>query len=357
MTLDHMDDIDWALLARYLSGACSREEARAFEQWAAERPDRAREIEVLRAAWHEASKLSVPRRAERAFHRVAARVGLAAGSSGERSGGASRTPRFTLGTPKARSRWVGVAMRIAAVLVLLLASWVAFERGGRPSAIGTARAFVTLPAQRLTVDLVDGTRVTLGAASRLDVPVDFGDRTRTVMLTGEAYFVVAHQARPFRVRTATTTAEDLGTAFVVSARPRDSVVNVVVVEGKVVVRPGTATPGHGVVLSRGQLARVATSGLVSVTADVDVAAWLAWMEGRLDFHKVPLATVRAVLERWYDVRIELPDSTLASVPVSASFDGQTADEALGTLARLLGLRYVRQGATVRFLARPVSLTR
>jgi len=350
MTLDDLDDTNWELLVRYLSGACSSADQQAVERWIDARPGRQHEVDLLRAAWEQAAHIPIARRAQYAFPRVAARVRLEPSIAAER-GVARRAPRFALSTPGAsRSRRLALAIRVAAVLVLVIGGWVAWGRVAHRLADSPAREFVTRPGQRASIDLADGTRVTLGPASRLSVPVGFGDRARTVTLDGDAYFVVAHGAsRPFRVRTATTLTEDLATAFVIQVHRRDSVVDVIVVEGSVALRPDGAGGGRGVALSRGQLGRVAASGLVSVTDSVDIATLLGWMEGKLRFRKTPLADVRRVLERWYDVRIELADSTLARTRVSATFDGQSADQALRALARLLDVQYARSGSTVRFV--------
>jgi ferric-dicitrate binding protein FerR (iron transport regulator) len=360
------EDIDWSLLARYFSGVASAADRRAVEQWLDARPDRRHEVTVLRAAWDEAAALPVERKAQRSFTRVAARIGLDAAVSSEEGVVRRAAPRFAIeGARSPRRRSTVRTMRIAAAMIFLAgaagAAWLGREHLARlhtaptTAEAGPARELATQAGERASIELADGTRVTLGPASRLQVPARFGDRARTVTLDGDAYFVVAHDARrPFQVRTANTITEDLGTAFVIRAHTGDSVVEVIVVDGKVALRPGTAgSPGvaRGVALSRGQMGRVERSGLVSVTDSVNIAAALAWTEGRLAFHKTPLRDVRRALERWYGVRIELPDTMLESVPVSASFGDQSADQALGTLARLLDLRYARDGAVARLLPR------
>lgn len=356
------DDIDWSLLARYFSGVCSPAEVRTVEHWIEARPERRREIELLRSAWDEAAAIPLEPRAQNAFPRVAARVGLGVTLAAERTIARRPAPRFApVMQHPPRRRSVVVATRIAAAILVVASAWTGWERLDRSRAANgasparAARVLATRPAQRASIELADGTRVTLGPASRLRIPERFGDRTRTVTLDGDAYFVVEHDAqRPFRVRTANTITEDLGTAFVIHAHARDSVVEVIVVEGRVALRPGTSDSfggARGVALTRGQLGRVEPSGLVSVTDGVDVVAALAWTHGQITFDKTPLRDVRRALERWYDVRIELPDTALENVPVSASFDHQSADQALGTLARLLDLRYSRHGAVVRLLPR------
>ncbi len=349
MTPDELDDRDWSLLARYFSGVCSPEEEQAVEQWIATQPGRRREVDLLRAAWEQAARLPPDGKAGQAFRRVATRVGLVNIDAGpDRTSSRSRRS-IRMALPASRRRWMSLIAATAAAITIVVSAWLLGKRARDSSSEGRSREYVTQPAQHAEIEFSDGTRVTLGAASRLTVPSDFGTRERTVTLEGEAYFVVAPDVRrPFRVRTATTVTEDLGTIFLVRMHPRDSVVDAVVFEGAVALRPDGGT-GQGVKLSRGQLGRVERSGLVTVRHDVDLAAWRGWMEGRLEFHKTPLVDVREALERWYGVRIEFPDSTLTHVPVSASFSGQPVDQALKTLARLLGLSYERYGSAARLL--------
>ena len=343
MTLDDPTGIDWTLLARYFGKVCTSEEAQLVERWVAAKPERAREIELLRAVWDQASHIPFERRSQQALDRIRARVQLTVTNR-------PRAPRFAVGVVSPK-RWMSVAAGIAAALIMV-GSWLGWQRLHPPSPVTPAHEFATGPAQRMSITLVDGTRVTLGSASRLVVLGGFGVKARTVSLEGDAYFAIAHDARlPFRVHTTTTTTEDLGTALVIHARSRDSVVEIMVVEGKVALFSDTLGVNHGVALTRGQLARVARSGLVSVAEGIDVATMLAWMEGKLEFHKTRLADVCEALERWYDVRIALPDSTSRNVPVTASFTDLPVDDALRTLAELLGLRYERNDSMARLVVR------
>ena len=75
--------------------------------------------------------------------------------------------------------------------------------------------FATGPAEQRTVELSDGTQVSLNANSR--VVVQYDDRVRKVTLTsGEALFnVTKHQPRPFVVVIGDRKVIAMGTSFVV----------------------------------------------------------------------------------------------------------------------------------------------
>jgi transmembrane sensor len=373
MMHDDHDDMNWRLVARYLSHECTPAERATVERWMHDSAERRREIELLRAAWDASARRPNGDRArlDAALTRFARRSGLSIGGAASPAPAApslraSPAPRarVSLGGLAAlgarrRSRAGAIAFAFAASAIVAVAGALAWRAVGRrapadaPVAMG--RELATQPGQRATIHLADGTEVILAPASRLRLAAGFerGGGPRVVELDGEAYFDVAHdERRPFRIHTTSAVAEDIGTAFVVRAYDADTVTEVAVLDGEVAFRPRAASGARGVALVRGQVGRVRPSGLVSVTSGADVDAFLARLQGHLEFRKTPLAEICAALERWYGVRVELSDSTLARVPVSVQFDDEPVDAAFRRLARLLTVRYVRHGTLVRLTAEP-----
>ena len=86
---------------------------------------------------------------------------------------------------------------------------------------GDSIVLATPPEQTAEVRLSDGTRIVLGANSRLTYPRSFAlDAPREVRLSGEARFEVAHDANhPFWVISGEMRTEVLGTVFDVNAYP------------------------------------------------------------------------------------------------------------------------------------------
>src|SRR5690606_18570250 len=81
--------------------------------------------------------------------------------------------------------------------------------------------------------LPDGTRVWLNAASSIQFPSSFGQRERLVSITGEVYFEVAHQNRPFKVQSQQQVIEVLGTHFNVMAYPEKHTTQTTLLKGAV----------------------------------------------------------------------------------------------------------------------------
>lgn len=355
------EDFDWGLLARYLAGECGPDEARTFEEWLERRPERRRELELLRGAWEESAAGAHAARSRRALAVVAARAGLDLRSL--QAPVEEQTPevlRLPVRRARERSSAFPAFWRMAALFFLALAPvglwWQFRQAGGGETGAQVAAAplkeYATRRAQRATVQLTDGTKVVLAAESRLVIPADFGERTRTVRLDGAGYFVVQHDpSRPFLVESDRITTEVLGTSFLVRSAGLGGVAEVVVEEGKVAVRAPGAGVGGGVALVRGEAAELDRAGRIEVRRQVDVASRLAWTEGRLVFQLTPLSAVREELERWYDIEIELPASALAVV-VTATFDNEPLEPVLQRLSRLLDLDYIRTGSSVRFLPDP-----
>ncbi len=332
-----------AALARYLSGESGPTEAEAIRRWIEADPERRRSLEALRAAWSAAAEGSGPWDLDAMWSRIAAQMARPPALPALEIGREVGVQRgWERGWP--RLRWGAIAATV--VLVSGAVIWQLLHQPPAPM-----REVVTARGQRAELRFGDGSRVLLGVASRLRFPATFG-RSRDVELDGEAYFDIQHNAaRPFRVHAAGTITEDLGTQFVVRSYATDTAVRVVVASGKVAVRRQDS-PGEGLPLTHGDLALVGSAGMLKVTRNVDVDAYLEWTSGRLEFHGAALGDVVRELKRWYAIEIVLSDSSIVSVPFTGSFKNQSADEVLDAVARSLDLAYRRQGDTVRLVPKP-----
>jgi transmembrane sensor len=298
-------------LLRFIEGDCSPAEAAQLATWIAADPARGALLNELQAVW----RLTGGGRATRSWDVAAARKRL-------------HPPRFR------------IALRIAAAIAVIVAGAAAWRL--LPSS-APYREYVTAPGQRSQITFRDGTYILLAVDSRLRVPRDYGVHQRMVELEGEAYFVVRHDsARPFLVRTARGTAEDLGTEFDVRAY-RDEDLAVVVAKGQVVLR------GPELRLRPRERAVIDARGVATHTRGVAVDRYVAWTRGALRFDDVPLRSVILQLDRWYDLDIQLDDTSLARERLTIAFDTPSADEALAALAGVLNVRFTRAGRSVRLL--------
>ncbi|HVW94367.1 MAG TPA: FecR domain-containing protein [Mucilaginibacter sp.] len=148
--------------------------------------------------------------------------------------------------------------------------------------------------------LADGTKVMLNAASSITFPTAFPGKERLVTVTGEATFLVAHDAtKPFKIQVAGQTVEDIGTEFDINAYSDEPVVKVVLASGKVRI----AKNGHEAFLNPGQEAITFSnnSEIKIKTADLDAA--FAWRNGMFLYDNESLESIMRQIARWYDVDV------------------------------------------------------
>lgn len=155
------------------------------------------------------------------------------------------------------------------------------------------------------IELPDGTRVWLNAASLLEYPARFAGPERVVTLTGEAYFEVSKASTPFIVRTAEQRIQVLGTHFNVSAYPDDTHTKTTLLEGSVKVFPEHPGPGGAAF----RLLRPAQQSIIRhgkgrvAVRDVDPEKEVAWKNGDFIFDRENLETIMRKISRWYDIDV------------------------------------------------------
>jgi ferric-dicitrate binding protein FerR (iron transport regulator) len=239
--------------------------------------------------------------------------------------------------PQGKGRTLMVWYSVAAALALFAVSWFLLARYSRDTpapAVAQLRQAVTDRGQKLKIELLDGTQVTLNANSKLKFPEQFAGGTREVYLTGEAYFQVAHDAaHPFIVHTPVASTRVLGTSFNVKLTP-DNSAEVTLVEGKVEV--------GGVLLKPNQQAIARSQGEPVQVRDVDVAAFVDWKDNILRFDNMPLREAVAVLEDWYGVEITLEDP-LSTCTISATYRKETLKNVLTSISYMLKVTYQQDG--------------
>jgi ferric-dicitrate binding protein FerR (iron transport regulator) len=149
--------------------------------------------------------------------------------------------------------------------------------------------------------LADGTHVWLNAESTIKFPTSFAGPTRTVILTGEAYFEVAKDPnKPFEVIAQDQTISVLGTSFNVSTYPQDAEILTTLVEGTIKV---SGQEGQSLVVHPGnQSVYNLGSGEITSRA-VDTSTYTSWKNGLFIFDDEELGVILQRISRWYDVDI------------------------------------------------------
>jgi transmembrane sensor len=226
-------------------------------------------------------------------------------------------------------------------------------------ALRPAHEYATVRGGHVTVQLSDGSRVTLAPESRLRVAAGFGTHDRSVELEGEGEFDVVHDStRPFSVRAGRAIVVDIGTRFDLRAYAGDSSARVAVAEGAVTLGPyaPVAAPhgdarSEGVLIRKGEVGRLDGLGH-AVTADIGTeATYFGWTAGHLVFEREPLRDVLRSIARWYDVEVTVPDTAVASRLVTAEFSTQSPSDMIHALAQAVNASVVGSGHTFTLTAR------
>lgn len=157
-------------------------------------------------------------------------------------------------------------------------------------------------AHQYQLELPDGSKVWLNAASSITYPTTFTGYERTVTVTGEVYLeVMPDKQRPFFVKYGNKKAEVLGTHFNVNAYEDETDSRVTLLEGSIRMYNGVNTG----LLKPGQQAALSKTGeAIRILDDVDTEQVMAWKNGHFDFREADLKTIMRQLMRWYDVEVE-----------------------------------------------------
>jgi transmembrane sensor len=223
----------------------------------------------------------------------------------------SRAPERARGKP-----WIKPVLAVAILGVVVGGLFIKHSLiDGVATAVGEQR----------TLNLDDGTRVELNTDTHLLVKYDRQART-VVLESGEAYFQVAHERRPFMVIAGERKILALGTAFTVRRdESADDAITVTLIEGRVAVAPVNADSGSksqpasaATLLSAGQRLRARPHAQPAVeAASLDKAT--GWMRGQLIFDHTPLRDAAAEFSRYNKIKITVASPEAAEIPIGGIF--------------------------------------
>jgi transmembrane sensor len=233
------------------------------------------------------------------------------------------------------SKWV---MGIAASLLLCCFIGAYYLNTGRPSNKKEVfTAFSTRAGQQKVIMLSDGSRIVANHLTKVTYPETFNKNTREVYLQGEAFFDIKHEVtRPFIVHAGKLTVHVLGTSFNIKAYPKESSTTVSVATGKVGVT--TSKMKAQFLLPNQQLQYHNKDGVfqnMQTTPD----EILSWQKGTMIFKQEALGNITAILERRYNVSIQVNYPMLLEKQITGRFHNKTLTEVLDILSQTGGFTY------------------
>lgn len=307
------------LLDRYLKGEATQEEQRLVEQWL-ESP--AKEP----SPWDEMQPELQDQWLEGTYHRIEGTID----AKGKKV--VKLAPRLKL------------AMASAAIFIGFLVFF--FWPSPNHDVPTTSWTSISVPAgKKQYVVLNDGSSVWVNGGSEIKYTAAFGDQTREIYLSGEAYFDVKHDAnKPFKVYTGKLTTTVLGTAFNITANKLSKEIKVAVTRGRVQVANeskilGLLTPNEQLVYQ--------DQAQSAVQSHVNAMATLKWLPDDLYFDNTTFDAAATALEKRYNVQVKFDNEKLKNCRFTGTIQkDKTLEQALNVICEFNHATYKRKSNIV-----------
>lgn len=205
------------------------------------------------------------------------------------------------------------------------------------------------------LELPDGTLVILNSGSSLQYPLQFGEKTRSVFLSGEAYFEVKKDHnKPFFVNTAGIHIKVLGTSFNVKSYPEEKTVETTLITGAIEIfsdalkndkKPVLLRPSQKATYIKEKPSSDALpvqndkAEVLHVQKEENPQLFIAWKDNKLEFDNETFSDLCVKIERWYNVKIILNNDSVKNSRFSGKFDKENVEQAFKALAEVMPFHY------------------
>jgi len=344
-----INQINWPLLAKYLSGESSGEEDAKVTKWLETNGENQKLLDSMKRVWQSPGKDYEPSDVKSLWAGVAERAGIM-GESKEQIIYKMADERQAESIFSLVFRYLRTpVLRYAAVFVLLISIpvlYYLFSGQGEDVDLVQWKTVTVDNSKQSSLTLNDGTKLFLDSGSRIQIPENFGIDSRKVKVEGEVYFEVnPDPGKPFSVYSANAVIKVLGTKFNVRAWNETGKVEVAVAEGEVSLGIDEESDKK-IILNKGFAGSLLESGELSAPKEVDVNKLLSWMKGEMSFDDAPFAEILSQVERWYNVRFSLQDSTIVNERLAVSINKNSLNEVLDVLTTLTNTQYELDGNVI-----------
>lgn len=324
MENDFKNMMDELRLVKYLSGELDEVEAKEIEQWL-EIPENKLEFDRISQLWENTPNLKD-----------------AELFSADKNWTAMKQRMDSLHKKTSKERnmhFIRYAVAASLVIVLGLAVFFTFNSQNRKLVQYTAANV----KQDKPVILPDGTKVYLNRNTNLTYDKSFNDKTRTISLTGEAYFDVApNSAKPFIIKTASAEIKVVGTSFNVMAYSNSDSVSVAVESG-IVEMYSKADKESKLRLTKGTEGTYLKSDKKLTIANSFDSNSLAWKTNQLNFKNADITYVIASLEHAFGKEIKINSNNFRNCRLNANFNNQSLDVIFNVIEETLGIKVKNNG--------------
>jgi len=327
------------LISLKLTGEATPEELNELEKHIKDNPELLQRIEDSKKLWEQLGRRTTGL-AEESFEKHMNRLNdkiFATNVVSQTSPDAQKTSIIRKMAQKKYYRiWWGVA---AASVLFFLLLFTTNERGRIKPINNTVS---TKAGNKASINLPDGSKVWLNRDSKITYVGDFGNKTREVYLSGEAFFDVAKdKTKPFIIHTRTINLKVLGTAFNVRSYDNEKETETALVHGSIEVtlrnRPDQKIflkPGEKLLVKnipvdtslkykrqrRDEDTPIAVLTNMHYYGTDSSSVETSWTKNELVFNDEALDKIALNLERWFNVRITITNEGLKKEKYTATVE-------------------------------------
>lgn len=221
-----------------------------------------------------------------------------------------------------------------------------------------AQTINTKNAERKKIILPDSTEVWLNSGSTISYLPSFGKTDRDIELDGEAFFdVMPNKNLPMIIAAKGIKVKVVGTSFNIKSYHDENSYEASLVEGKIELYLSDQdkskeqvyhlVPGEKIKILDNTASYASNKQSVPEQAEFreyeilkssfrkenqnETPSEIAWREDKLAFDSEALSTALLKMEKWYDAKIELQNTTLAQLAISGTFTEESVEELLKVL--------------------------
>ncbi len=204
------------------------------------------------------------------------------------------------------------------------------------------RSFTTVSTnkgQNSKITLPDGSIVWVSSGTTLSYNTNFGEKERSIKLSGEAFFEIAkNKDKPLVVDCNSLKVKVLGTKFDVSAYPEDQSVDVVLESGSVELTSAT-DQSLKKQLVPGEMARFdVVRKELAVSRDANYK-FTSWKDGILIFRNDSMDEVLKKLGRWYNIDIQVDNPQIDQLIFNATIVNENVEDIFDLIKFSCGINY------------------
>ena len=220
--------------------------------------------------------------------------------------------------------------------------------------------------QRTSIILPDQSKVWLNSESLLKYPSNYNQKTRNVIIDGEAFFEVTNNIKkPFIVETNELKVKVYGTSFNVKAFSKEKYIETTLIKGKLSIIPvnSEGEESNEIFLKPEEkcIYEKSTSEIISnpdkkpnsdanekkleetiqskadnkpkimVKRNIDLEPEELWKDGKLIFKNETFSELAIKMERWFDVKIHFEDKIIKNYKFTGVFEKETINQAMEAL--------------------------